>query len=239
MLTILALHYWAGSGREYQGLRAALPAGTQLLSPDLPGFGAQAAPAGFDFSVAHYATWLAEFAAKHKLLNYCVIGHSMSGKMALALAARRPAGLRRLVLLAPSPPTPEPMTAAARAAALAAFGQPAEAEKTFQRITQRPLLAAQRNLVVADNLRTSRAGWDAWLQGGMRENISALLPALEVPCAVLVGGCDRAITLATQRRHTLPWLPAGTVLHEAPGAGHLLPLEASAAVAALVLAASE
>lgn len=239
MLTVLALHYWAGSGREYEGLRAALPTGTRLLTPDLPGFGAQAVPAGFDFSVAQYATWLAEFTLEHNMLNYSIIGHSMGGKMALALAARRPAGLRHLVLLAPSPPTPEPITPDGRAALLAAFGQPAEAEKTFRNITQRPLTDALHSLVIGDNLRTSRVAWDAWLQHGSREDISALMPALEVPCTVLVGAQDRAITLATQRQHTLPWLPAGTALHVEPGAGHLLPLEAPAVAAALVLAAFE
>ncbi|RZK12193.1 MAG: alpha/beta hydrolase, partial [Hymenobacter sp.] len=52
MFTYLALHYWAGAGHEFDQLRALLPADTQLLAPDLPGFGQQAAPAGFDYSVA-------------------------------------------------------------------------------------------------------------------------------------------------------------------------------------------
>ncbi len=226
MLTYLALHYWAGSGQEFDLLRPLLPAGTQLLAPDLPGFGQQAAPAGFDYSVKSYVDWIAEFIADNQLTEYVVIGHSMSGKFALALAARQPAGLRGLVLVAPSPPTPEPISNQGRAASLAAYGKREEAEKTFLVITNRLLTKPIHQAIVRDNLRTSHAAWDAWLTTGSKEDISALMPAIRVPCRLLVGDADRAIPLAAQRRQTLPLLPPGSELTVVPGAGHLLPLEA-------------
>ena len=142
-MTILALHYWAGSGRAFDLLRPWLPPGTALLAPDLPGFGSQAAPAGFDYSVAAYADWVADFIQAHQLKDFELLGHSMGGKFALALAARRPAGLRRLTLLSPSPPAGEPIPEKSRRAALAAFGDPVAAEATYCRIAQRPLPAAQ------------------------------------------------------------------------------------------------
>ena len=226
MLTYLALHYWAGSGREFDQLRPLLPAATQLLAPDLPGYGQQAAPAGFTYSVGSYADWVAAYISDNRLDDYVLIGHSMGGKVALALAARQPAGLRGLVLLSPSPPTPEPISDPDRAASLAAYGQRAEAEKTFAKITNRPLPGPLRQGVIEDNLRTSPAAWDAWLTSGSREDISALMLGIEVPCRLLVGENDRAIPLAAQRRQTLPLLPPGSPLTVVPGAGHLLPLEA-------------
>ena len=226
MHTYLALHYWAGSGQEYEPLRPLLPPGTQLLAPDLPGYGAQPAPAGFDYSVANYADWLAAYIAGQELTDYTLIGHSMGGKFALALAARQPAGLRGLLLLSPSPPSAEPMSDEDRAASLAAYGKADEAEKTFTKITNQPLPAAQHQQVVADNLRTTRAAWDAWLLAGSKEDITALMPQVQVPCRLLVGTHDRAISLEAQRCQTLPLLPPGTGLTEVPGAGHLLPLEA-------------
>ena len=226
MTTYLALHYWAGSGREFAPLLPLLPPGSTLLAPDLPGFGDQAAPAGFDYSVASYADWVAQYIAEHKLTDYHVIGHSMGGKIALLLAARQPAGLRGLLLLSPSPPTPEPISDADRAASLAAYGKPEEAEKTFTKITRIPLGEAQHAEVVADNLRTTRAAWDAWLQHGSREDISAEMSKLAVPCRLLVGESDQAISPAAQRQQTLPLLPVGTPMAVVPGAGHLLPLEA-------------
>jgi pimeloyl-ACP methyl ester carboxylesterase len=222
MTTYLALHYWAGSGREFDLLLPLLPADSRLLAPDLPGFGSQAAPEGFDYSVAAYADWVAQYIAEHDLTDYHIIGHSMSGKVAMLLAARRPAGLRALTLLSPSPPSPEPISDADRAASLAAY----EAEKTFAKITSIPLSEEWHERVVADNLRTTRAAWEAWLLHGSREDITAQIATIEVPCRLLVGENDRAIPLAAQRQQTLPLLPAGTSLVVVPGAGHLVPLEA-------------
>jgi pimeloyl-ACP methyl ester carboxylesterase len=226
MTTYLALHYWAGSGREFEPLLPLLPPDSNLLAPDLPGFGDQAAPAGFDYSVASYADWVAQYIAEHQLVDYHIIGHSMGGKVAMLLAARRPAGLRSLLLLSPSPPTPEPISDADRAASLAAYGQPDEAEKTFNKITSIPLSSAQHTQVVADNLRTTQAAWEAWLMHGSREDISSEVATIEVPCRLLAGENDQAISPAVQRQQTLPLLPPGTMMAVAPGAGHLLPLEA-------------
>jgi pimeloyl-ACP methyl ester carboxylesterase len=226
VLTYLALHYWAGAGHEYNQLRDLLPAGSSLLAPDLPGFGAQAAPVGFDYSVASYADWVATYVAEHQLEEYVLIGHSMGGKIALALAARQPVGLRGLLLLSPSPPTPEPISDQDRVASLAAYGQRIEAEKTATKIIIRPVAKEVRQEVIADNLRTSQTAWDAWLVSGSKEDISALMPAIQVPCHLLVGDADHAIPLAAQQQQTLLLLPAGSPLVVVPEAGHLLPLEA-------------
>jgi pimeloyl-ACP methyl ester carboxylesterase len=222
---IIALHCWAGAGREYDVLRSLLPADTKLFAPDLPGFGAQPAPAEFNYSVEAYTDWIADYIRQCDATDYTLIGHSMGGKMALALAARRPVGLRRLVLLSPSPPTGEPMSDDDRAAALAAYGKPEEAEKTFRKITRRPLSAALRANVIADNLRCTPPAWAIWLQEGTRENIKSLMPRLAVPCHLLVGAGDAAITPETQQQQTLPLLPAGTPFTLVADAGHLLPLE--------------
>lgn len=230
MLTYLALHYWAGAGHEYDHLRSLLPAGSQLLAPDLPSYGQQAAPNGFDYSVESYADWVAAYIIERKLEEYVLIGHSMGGKFALALAARQPTGLKGLVLLSPSPPSPEPISDQDRAASLAAYGKPEAAEKTFAKITNRPLPPAVRQQIIADNLGTSHAAWDAWLNKGSKEDISRLMPRIEVPCHLLVGEDDRAIPLKAQREQTLPLLPGGTPLTVVPGAGHLLPYEAPEAV---------
>jgi pimeloyl-ACP methyl ester carboxylesterase len=231
--TIIALHCWASSGREYDALRSLLPA-TQLLAPDLPGFGGQPVPAGFDYSVSAYVDWLAAYIQAHSVTDFTLIGHSMSGKFALALAARHPVGLCRLVLLSPSPPAGEPMTDAERAASLAAHGKPEEAAKTFDKITVRPLSAELRDQVIADNLRTTQVAWANWLEHGAREDITALMPQLNVPCHLLVGEGDKPIPPDSQRRLTLPLLPPGTPFTVVPGAGHLLPLEAPEEVAKAV-----
>jgi pimeloyl-ACP methyl ester carboxylesterase len=232
--TIVALHCWASAGREYDLLRPLLAAGTILLAPDLPGFGAQPVPAGFDYSVAAYTDWLAAYIAENDVADFTLIGHSMSGKFAMALAARQPAGLRRLVLLSPSPPAGEPMTDTDRAASLAAYGKPEEARKTFDKITCRALSAEIRDHVIADNLRTTQPAWANWLEDGAREDITALMPLINAPCQLLVGEGDKPIPPDRQHRLTLPLLPPGTPFTIVPDAGHLLPLETPELVAKAV-----
>jgi 3-oxoadipate enol-lactonase len=53
------------------------------------------------------------------LHRYVLVGHSMGGKVAQTVAARRPASLLGLVLVAPAPPTPMPVPEAQRGETLA------------------------------------------------------------------------------------------------------------------------
>ena len=185
-----------------------------------------------DCSVAAYADQVGRYIAAHSVGRHVLLGHSMGGKIALALAARQPAGLAGVVLLSPSPPGPEPITEAERQAAQEAFGIRSEAEKTLRRIMTRPLPKAMKRQVVQDNLRSSYQAYHAWLQQGCRENISALMSSVRVPCLLLAGDQDRVLPLAVHRTCTLPLLPAGTQLELIAGAGHLLPYEAPEQVAA-------
>ncbi|ALW85216.1 hypothetical protein AUC43_08980 [Hymenobacter sedentarius] len=237
-LTFIGLHYWAGSGNEFQALAQLLAPHHRVLAPDLPGFGAAPAPQ-VDYSLDAYADHVAQFIAAQHVERYALIGHSMGGKIGLALAARQPPGLVGMALLSPSPPGPEPMTAADRQHSQQAYGKAAEAEKTFRRITARPLREAQHQQILHDNLRSSRPAWDAWLLLGSQEDIRARMGRLEVPCLVMAGERDGVLPLHVHLHHTLPLLPARTPLEVIAGAGHLLPYEAPEQVAALLQAFSQ
>ncbi|WBA40954.1 alpha/beta fold hydrolase [Hymenobacter canadensis] len=237
-LTFLYLHYWAGSGRAFQAVAERLAPDYAVLAPDLGGFGDAPAPAG-GYTVDAYADEVAAFVAAHQLTDYVLVGHSMGGKIALALAARQPAGLRGVALLSPSPPTPEPMTDADRKASLHAWGQRVEAENTLQHITARPLAPALRQHILADNLRSSKAAWDAWLLHGSRENLVARMCEVRVPCTILAGDQDAVMSPSVHGLETLPLLPEGTPLEIIAAAGHLLPYEAPDEVATLLRAFGE
>ncbi|SDY20826.1 alpha/beta fold hydrolase [Hymenobacter psychrophilus] len=232
-LTFLALHYWAGAGHEFDQLANLLRPDYRLLAPDLGGFGGAPAPAR-GFSVSAYADAVAAFMEAEKLTRYVLVGHSMGGKIALELAARQPVGLVGVVLLSPSPPSPEPMTDEDRQTSLQAWGKPAEAEKTVCNITARPLPEATHRQVVADNLASSRAAWEAWLLRGSREDISARVSQIRVPCALVAGDQDAVLSPSVHGLETLPLLPPDTPLEIVAGAGHLLPYEAPQEVAALL-----
>lgn len=234
-LTFVCLHYWAGSGKEWQAIADLLAPEYDVLAPDLGGFGSAPAPAA-GFTVDSYADEVAAYIVAQQLQQYVLVGHSMGGKIALALAARQPLGLLGIALLSPSPPTPEPMTEEDRQGSLRAFGKRPEAEKTLAKITARTLPLAVQQQIIDDNLRTSKAAWNAWLLHGSRENIAARLPRLRVPCTVLAGDQDAVLSPSVHGLETLPLLPDGTHLEIVGGAGHLLPYEAPEEVANLLQA---
>lgn len=236
-LTFVCLHCWAGSGGEWQTVAELLAPEYAVLAPDLGGFGAAPAPPG-GYTVEAYAKQIADFIEAQQLTRYVMVGHSMGGKIALALAARQPAGLVGVALLSPSP-APEPMTEEDRHSSLHAFGKPAGAEKTMRHITARPLPAEVQQRIITDNLRSTKAAWDAWLLHGNRENIAAQLCDLRVPCTLLAGDQDAVMSPSVHGLETLLLLPEGTPLEIISGAGHLLPYEAPSEVATLLRAFDE
>ncbi|MBC6608675.1 alpha/beta hydrolase [Hymenobacter sp. BT188] len=231
--TFICLHYWAGSGREWAAVADALAPDYACLAPDLGGFGSAPAPVG-GYTVQAYAEAVGAYIRELDLGTYILVGHSMGGKIALALAAQQPAGLRGLALLSPSPPSAEPMTDEERSASLHAYGNPQAAARTLAHITARPLSEALQKQVVEDNLRATRAAWDAWLLHGSRENILAQMPLIAVPAVVIAGDADAVMSPSLHGLETLPHLPPDTPLEIIGGAGHLLPLEAPQEVAALL-----
>ncbi|OUJ76034.1 alpha/beta fold hydrolase [Hymenobacter crusticola] len=229
----VCLHYWAGAGREWDQVAAELAPAFTCLTPDLGGFGGALAPKG-GHSVAAYTDSVAALIAEKQLTDFILVGHSMGGKIALDLAARQLAGMRGLVLLSPSPPTPEPMTDEDRTNSLRAHGSKLAALGTFNRITARPVSDQLKAQIIEDNLRSTREAWDAWLLRGSRENITSRLCDITVPCTILVGDADAVMSPSVHGLETLPYLPEGTHLEIIGGAGHLLPYEAPQEVAALL-----
>ncbi|MGY2134663.1 alpha/beta fold hydrolase [Hymenobacter sp. HD11105] len=232
-LTFVCLHYWAGSGREWSAVAAELTPEYTCLAPDLGGFGAAQAPGG-GYSLSAYADSVSDYITEQGLSNYVLVGHSMGGKIAMALAAQQPAGLRGIALLSPSPPSAEPMTDEERTASLHAYGNPEAAARTLAHIAVRPLSDEVRKQVIEDNLRTTRAAWEAWLLHGSRESILAHMPLLTVPAVVIAGDADAVMSPSLHGLETLPHLPPDTPLEIIGGAGHLLPLEAPQEVAVLL-----
>ena len=222
---ILLLHGFATSGAIWRDVVAGLP-GRRCVAPDLRGFGA-AEPPPDGWELEDWVDEAASFAAG--LGPFVLAGHSMGGKVATLVAARRPPGLQRLVLVAPSPPVPEPIPD--RAAMLAARGDRAAAEDTARMVSHRAAHDPDvRDALVDDSLRTSRAAWVWWVQRGSRADVTAEAARITAPTLLLAAADDTNIPAPFLAEHALPHLP-GARMAVLPGSRHLVPLDAPAALA--------
>jgi pimeloyl-ACP methyl ester carboxylesterase len=222
-LTLVFLHYFGGSAMEWQPVMAQLADHYRCVAVDLRGHGNSSSPET-GYSVADMADDVQGLIPAMGIQDFVLIGHSMSGKVALALASRQPEGLLRLLLLSPSPPLPEPIPDTDRQEMLDTHGQQTAAEETLVKITAKPLSESAKAQIIADNLRTSEAAWNAWLTLGSKETISARMHSINVPVHIIVGMEDKALSPDVQPEMTLPYLNDAT-LERVDGAGHLLPWE--------------
>ena len=227
--TLVFLHYFGGSSRSWREVIELLPSTCSCIAPDLRGFGdSEATPEGY--SVSESADDVLALLQVLEVRDFVLIGHSMGGKIALEIASRQPKGLRSLVLLAPSTPTPEPIPDAERARMRAGWGQPDSARETIRGASDPPLEPEVFDRADEDGLRSSRAAWLAWLDAGSREDITPRMSRIQVPVSILAGECDGALGPQVLERELVARL-ANARLEVAPGCGHLLPLEAPRVVA--------
>jgi len=221
---LVFLHYFAGSSRSWIHVVEGISETGRCVRLDLPGFGRS--PPLPDYSVHGVAGVVAALIARLRLDSYVLVGHSMGGKLAMACAVAEPPGLAGLVLVAPSPPSPEPMDEKERSRLLASHGDRGSAEQTVRTIARRPLPAGDIATCIEDNLLTAPEAWRWWLERGSREDITAEVGRIACPVLVLGGSDDPVIPPHVVSGEVVSRL-AGAKLVEIPGAGHLLPLEAA------------
>ncbi|SOD96602.1 alpha/beta fold hydrolase [Spirosoma fluviale] len=222
-LPLVFLHYFGGSAVEWEIVMNLLERDYRCVAIDLRGHGNSEAPKT-GYAVDDMADDVLGLIDLFGLQDYVLVAHSMSGKVALAVAARQPAGLQALVLVSPSPPVPEPIPDDEREKLLTGHGKRSSAEKTLKNITEAPVSEAVREQIIADDLRTAKPAWDAWLLAGSKEDISERMADINVPVHIIVGTEDRALPPDVQTRLVLPYLKNAS-FDTVENAGHLLPWE--------------
>jgi len=230
--SLVFLHYFGGSSRAWTEVVEQLADDYHCVAPDLRGFGASDSMPE-NYAVSDYADDVAKLISTLDIENYVLIGHSMGGKIALSLAARKPKNLRSLILLAPSPPSPEPIKEKERTKLLASHGNRCVATDTFCKAAGKKLSGKVFERGVNDNLRTSEAAWRAWLEAGSREDISAEMEKIDVSVLVAAGANDEAMTPELLRREVVSRID-NALLVVLPEIKHLLPLEAPVEIAKLI-----
>ncbi|AQZ60292.1 alpha/beta hydrolase [[Actinomadura] parvosata subsp. kistnae] len=228
---LVFVHYWGGSAGTWSEVIRRLPAGQATVRFDQRGWGSSRALPG-PYDLDRLADDLLQVVATAVRGPYVLVGHSMGGKVSQLAAARRPAGLAGLVLVAPAPPRPPAsVTKEYRQGLSHAYDSPETVRHALDHVlTAGSLPEAVREAAVRDSLAADAQARHEWPLRGIARDISPAVRDVEVPVLVLAGEKDVVEPPQVLRDHLLPYLPqaAMTVV---PGAGHLLPLEAPGAVA--------
>jgi pimeloyl-ACP methyl ester carboxylesterase len=238
------MHFLGGSGREWDEVAESLRNEFKLVRLNLPGFGGSADIPGY--TVAEMADAVHNAILAAELGQYILVGHSMSGKVAMVLARRmQDTGddrLRGLVLVAPSPPAPEPMGDDKRAMMLRLLGSEMRLDDADGRdartrarayITKnelRDIPPAVEERASLEVLKMNPAAWTAWVAGGSKEDWADRVGTLDLPALVVAGEKDLSLGPKQQTEWTLPHLLRGT-MQIVPNCSHLVPMECPAAMA--------
>ena len=232
--TFVLMHYLGGSHRTWFPTLPYLDRDFRCVALNTPGFGDASERDGYD--VASMARQVDATIRALGLKKVTLVGHSMTGKVALALAAEQPNYLARLVLVAPSPPGPQPMSEEDHQAQAAYQGTRQEAETFVDGACSARLPDALREVAVADAQRASLAAWHAWPLHGSREDWRDRIGRLELPALMVLGSEDGNVPgVEAQREIMRTHLPQGE-LEIIDGAGHLMPMQTPQALAEKMLA---
>ena len=232
---LVFIHYWGGTGRTWDLVIREMAGRHRCVAPDLRGWGKSDKKAD-SHDLHTQADDVAAIIASLGLSQYVLLGQSMGGKIAQILAARRPNGLKGLVLVAPAPPVPMAAPKEQREAILESYQSPAGVEFALSILTSRQLSPELRQQVIDDTLSGSPAAKAAWTQAGMTLDISDIVGNINVPTTVIVGDADKVETEPFLRRE-LGTRISGTEFIVLPGVGHLSPLEAPSELAAAITTA--
>ena len=99
--TLLFIHGLANYAMVWQKNIATLKQHYRCIAIDLPGNGLSDKNE-HDFGIRFFADCVYEFIKALKLINVCIVGHSMGGQVAMRLLIDRPECAQRLVLCAPA-----------------------------------------------------------------------------------------------------------------------------------------
>lgn len=228
---VLCLHAGVCDRSEWAPLAAHVP-DRELIAFDLRGFGETTYPAGA-FDPAGDGLAVLDHLGHDRAV---VVGNSFGGLNALALAARAPERVERLLLLAPLTPDFDPEDpemeafATAEEAAIEAGDLDAAVEVNLRFWVDRsPAAAPYRDAVAV----TQRRAFELQLASEPEADFDGIDAAsIQVPTLVVGGALDAESFRAAAR--DLAARIRGAAHEELPAVGHLIPLEAPAAVAALL-----
>lgn len=221
--TLVFLHYFGGSAQSWNWLIPLLSKKYNCVALNLPGFGGEQALD--EPSIGGLASFIMQKLEHSGVESFVLIGHSMSGKIAVDMAANDPNfAIKQLILVAPSPPTVEQISDDDMQKMLN-HPDRQQAENTAKNITIKPISEEQRDLIIRNNLETDQKTWDWWCLQGTKHSIADDAEHLFLPITLIASEDDPAISFKSILEEAMPNLPDAKLV-TAKGVGHLIPMEA-------------
>ena len=219
---IVFVHYFGGDAGSWKWLAKRLSKKFTCILLNLPGFNDTSIEE--EPSIYVYAKFINEQIEALKLEAYILCGHSMGGKLALYAAlineVNKP---KKIILIAPSPPTIENMSEAEKKRMLNHPNRD-EAITTVENATKKSLKKRKFDYAVDSQLRIKTTAWEWWLNTGMNHDISDRISGLDIPTVVICSKDDPVISMDAIYKDVMPFLAKGTLL-VLSRVGHLIPME--------------
>ncbi|KAL6698069.1 alpha/beta-hydrolase [Trichoderma pleuroticola] len=244
--TLIFLHFWGGSADTWSSVVRALSPSFPTVALSFRGWGASSGPAEAEaYSISHFASDVEAVIQSLGLTNVILVGHSMGGKVAAAIAGRRrlpPTVLKALVMIAPAPPGPLSLPSDMKEQQIRAYDSITNAEAVIRSVLTAPGSPALTDAVVrdlvGDMVRGNKFAKSAWPHYGSAEDIRPLFHLIEIPVLVVAGKSDvieapeKMITEVQEDLNSRRSGHAKLVIVE--DSGHLLPIEKPDEVASAV-----
>jgi pimeloyl-ACP methyl ester carboxylesterase len=178
-------------------------AGWRILAPDAPGFGRSDPFPGGPVTIERTGRLLAAWLRAVAVPPLAVVGISLGGTHALALALDHPELVTRLVLVNTfARLRPRALSVwfyyALRLLLVHTVGLEAQARAVTARIFPRPEQADLRRQLVAQIGQADPAAYRATMRALARFDVSARLPLLSIPTLVVTAGADSTVPPAVQ-----------------------------------------
>jgi len=232
-VAIVFLHFWGGSSLTWSKVTESLQSKFRVIRYDFRGWGQSDKPeSGYD--IGTLATDTLSLIETLKLNKYVLVGHSMGGKVAQAVAAAQPPGLQKLILIAPSPAVATKFPPEAIERMKKAYTSLEGINSTINEVFKAADLdPATRQQTIQDMQNHSDASRVAWPERGLSEDVSVGVNAITVPILVIAGQNDIVDSPDRLEAEVLPHLPNAR-MEIVSDTGHLLMLQKPQEVADLI-----
>ncbi|PTB37946.1 uncharacterized protein TrAFT101_011946 [Trichoderma asperellum] len=234
--SLIFLHFWGGSSKTFESVIETLSPFYPTIGISLRGWGASTGPnVATAYKVTDFASDVESVIKQMELKSVVLIGHSMGGKISMAIAGRHllPKGvLKGLALVGPAPPGPVYLPdPSMRDAQIHAFDNMENAQNTIHTVLSAPgnLTDEVVKTVAEDMVRGNKWAKYAWPAYGMEDDITYLFDRIDIPVVVLAGKNDilePVERMKTNIRDKINAMQNGKAsLVVVNGSGHLIPLE--------------